>query len=71
MQKTIEEEINAEGFEDQQSPAKQGESKESCKDSLVIKSLDATKKGQKQLIYDAKLDCYYDPETKEYFQLKH
>ena len=26
--------------------------------------------GKKEYIYDTKLNCYYDPDTKEYFELK-
>lgn len=33
--------------------------------------LGAKDKGEKmQLLYDAKLNCYYDPERQEYFELK-
>jgi len=30
----------------------------------------ASKGSNQQLVYDAKLQCYYDPHTREYFELK-
>lgn len=39
------------------------------RDSLDNLDICSTPK-EKQLIYDAKLKCYYDPETDEYFEAK-
>ena len=40
---------------------------EFMRDSLERLS-DPRKSGTKEYIYDAKLKCYYDPETNEYFE---
>lgn len=39
-------------------------------DSLEVTPDNLANKLKKQYIYDAKLNCYYDPHTNEYFEMK-
>lgn len=48
---------------------KEEEDERELRDSLDNLDIRSTPK-EKQLVYDAKLKCYYDPQTDEYFEAK-